>query len=52
MVPRIRETSDSGEPISVSAPDSAEAKALLDLAKQVAAALETASRPAPKIVIE
>ena len=52
LVPRIRETSDSGQPISVSAPDSAEAKAFLDLAKQVAVALETASRPAPKIVIE
>jgi ATP-binding protein involved in chromosome partitioning len=52
LVPRIRETSDSGQPISVSAPDSAEAKAFLDLAKKVAATLETASRPAPKIVIE
>nr|AIA18226.1 ParA/MinD ATPase like [uncultured bacterium] len=52
LVPRIRETSDSGQPISVSAPDSAEAKAFLDLAKKVAASLETASRPAPKIVIE
>ena len=52
LVPRIRETSDSGQPVSVSSPDSAEAKAFLDLARQVAAALETASRPAPKIVIE
>jgi ATP-binding protein involved in chromosome partitioning len=52
LVPRIRETSDSGEPISVSAPDSAEAKAFLDVAKLVAAALETVSRAAPKIVIE
>jgi ATP-binding protein involved in chromosome partitioning len=52
LVPRIRETSDSGQPISVSAPDSAEAKAFLELAKKVAASLETASRPAPKIVIE
>jgi ATP-binding protein involved in chromosome partitioning len=52
LVPRIRETSDSGQPVSVSAPDSAEAKAFLDLAKQVATALESASRPAPRIVIE
>jgi len=52
LVPRIRETSDSGQPVSVSAPDSAEAKAFLDLAKKVAAMLETASRAAPKIVIE
>ena len=52
LVPRIRETSDSGEPISVSAPDSAEAKAFLDVAKLVAAALETVTRAAPKIVIE
>jgi ATP-binding protein involved in chromosome partitioning len=52
LVPLIRETSDSGEPISVSAPDSAEAKAFLDVAKLVAAALETATRAAPKIVLE
>ncbi|HET7086931.1 MAG TPA: iron-sulfur cluster carrier protein ApbC [Rhizomicrobium sp.] len=52
LVPRIRETSDSGQPVSVSAPDGPEAQAFLGLAKKVAAALETASRPAPKIVIE
>jgi len=52
LVPRIRETSDAGTPVSVSAPDGPEAQAFLDLAKKVAAALETASRPAPKIVIE
>jgi ATP-binding protein involved in chromosome partitioning len=52
LVPRIRETSDSGQPVSVSAPDGPEAKAFLDLAKKVAASLETASRPAPKIIIE
>jgi len=52
LVPRIRETSDAGTPISVSAPDSPEAKAFLDLATKVAAALETESKPAPKIVIE
>jgi len=52
LVPRIRETSDAGTPVSVSAPDGPEAQAFLDLAKKVAAALETVSRPAPKIVIE
>src|ERR1051325_11361737 len=52
LVPRIRETSDAGTPVSVSAADGPEAQAFLDLAKKVAAALETASRPAPKIVIE
>jgi ATP-binding protein involved in chromosome partitioning len=52
LVPRIRETSDSGQPVSVSAPDGPEAKAFLDLAKKVAASLETASKAAPKIVIE
>jgi ATP-binding protein involved in chromosome partitioning len=52
LVPRIRETSDAGQPISVSAPDSAEAKAFLELAKKVATALEGATKPAPRIVIE
>jgi ATP-binding protein involved in chromosome partitioning len=52
LVPRIRETSDSGQPVSVSAPDGPEALAFLELAKKVAASLETASKPAPKIVIE
>ncbi len=52
LVPRIRETSDAGTPVSVSAPDGPEAQAFLDLAKKVAVSLETASKPAPKIVIE
>src|SRR4051794_17526458 len=52
LVPRIRETSDAGQPISVSVPDGPEAAAFLDIATKVAAALETASKPAPKIVIE
>lgn len=52
LVPRIRETSDAGQPISVSVPDGPEAKAFLDIARKVAAALETVSKPAPKIVIE
>jgi ATP-binding protein involved in chromosome partitioning len=52
LVPRIRETSDAGQPVSVSVPDGPEAQAFLDLAKKVAASLETASKPAPKIVID
>ena len=52
LVPRIRETSDSGQPVSVSVPDGPEAQAFLELAKKVAVSLETASKPAPKIVIE
>ncbi len=52
LVPRIRETSDAGTPITVAAPDGPEAEAFLAVARQVKAALETASRPAPRIVIE
>src|SRR3954464_14359318 len=52
LVPRIRETSDNGQPVSVSVPDGPEAAAFLDLARKVAAALETTSRPAPRIVVE
>ena len=52
LVPRIRETSDAGTPISVEAPDSAEARAFLELAQKVRAALEGAGKQAPKIVIE
>ena len=52
LVPRIRETSDAGTPVSVSVPDGPEAQAFLDLAKLVAAALDTVSKPAPKIIIE
>jgi ATP-binding protein involved in chromosome partitioning len=52
LVPRIRETSDAGTPIIISAPDSAEALAFLEVAKKVKASLESASKPAPKIVIE
>jgi len=52
LVPRIRETSDAGTPVSVSAPDGPEALAFLELAKKVATSLESASMPAPRIVIE
>jgi ATP-binding protein involved in chromosome partitioning len=52
LVMRIRETSDAGTPISASAPDSPEALAFLAVAEKVKAALDVASKPAPKIVIE
>jgi len=52
LVPRIRETSDLGTPVSVSFPQGPEAKAFMDLAQKVARALEGESKPAPKIVIE
>lgn len=52
LVPRIRETSDAGNPVSVSVPDGPEAQAFLELARKVAASLQAASKPAPKIVIE
>src|SRR6201996_1575345 len=52
LVPRIRETSDAGTPISASVPDSPEARAFMAVAEKVKAALDVASKPAPKIVIE
>jgi len=52
LVPLIRETSDAGTPVSVSVPDGPEARAFLDLATKVAAALESESKSAPKIIIE
>jgi ATP-binding protein involved in chromosome partitioning len=52
LVPRIRELSDAGRPVSVTEPDGAEAAAFLAVAQKVAAALETSQRAAPKIVLE
>jgi ATP-binding protein involved in chromosome partitioning len=52
LVPRIRETSDAGTPVAVSAPDGPEAQAFLELAKKVAVSLEAASKPAPQIIME
>jgi ATP-binding protein involved in chromosome partitioning len=52
LLPRIREMSDAGTPVMVSAPDGPEAQAFLAVAEKVAASLNTADRPAPKIVIE
>jgi ATP-binding protein involved in chromosome partitioning len=50
----IRETSDGGAPIVASAPETAQAKAYVELAARVRAALYEgpAPRPAPRIVIE
>jgi ATP-binding protein involved in chromosome partitioning len=52
LVPRIREMSDAGTPVSVSDADGPEAEAFLQLARKVAAGLENSLRPAPKIVLE
>jgi ATP-binding protein involved in chromosome partitioning len=52
LVPRIRETSDGGAPVVGSHPDSAEAKAFLAIAAQVAQKIAAPSRAAPRIVIE
>ncbi len=52
LLPRIRELSDAGTPVMVEAPDGPEALAFLAVAQKVAAALKTADRAAPKIVIE
>lgn len=50
----IRETSDSGQPIVVAAPESAHAKAYRDIAANIWSNISDASgiRPAPRIIIE
>jgi ATP-binding protein involved in chromosome partitioning len=52
LVPRIRELSDAGRPVAVTAPDGPEAAAFLAIAEKVSAALETCQRAAPRIVLE
>ena len=52
LLPRIREMSDAGTPVMINAPDGPEAKAFLVVAEKVAAAINSADRPAPKIIIE
>jgi ATP-binding protein involved in chromosome partitioning len=52
LVGIIRELSDSGTPVTATAPDSAEATAYLAIASEVAKALTTPLRAAPKIVLE
>jgi ATP-binding protein involved in chromosome partitioning len=49
---RIRERSDSGEPVVASEPQSAAAEAFRAIAVRVREGLAAESRPAPKIVIE
>ena len=52
LVPKIRELSDAGTPVTVTEPDGKEAAAFLAVAKKVATALESPQRAAPKIVLE
>jgi ATP-binding protein involved in chromosome partitioning len=52
LVPRIRETSDSGTPVVASHSDSAEAQAFLAIAQEVAQKIAAPSRKAPRIVVE
>jgi ATP-binding protein involved in chromosome partitioning len=48
----IRENSDAGLPVVATAPESAHAKIYRDIAARVRDGLQSAGRPAPKIVIE
>jgi len=48
----IREKSDAGLPVVVSAPDGAHAQSFRDIAARVREGLRADDRPAPKIVIE
>jgi ATP-binding protein involved in chromosome partitioning len=48
----IREKSDAGAPVVVSAPSGPHARSFRDIAARVRDGLGAASRPAPKIVIE
>jgi ATP-binding protein involved in chromosome partitioning len=52
LVPRIRELSDAGTPVSVTVPDGPEAAAFRAVAEKVATAMESPQRAAPKIVLE
>jgi ATP-binding protein involved in chromosome partitioning len=48
----IREKSDNGQPVVATMPDGPHAQSYRDIAAHVRDALQVASRPAPKIVIE
>jgi ATP-binding protein involved in chromosome partitioning len=52
LVSAIRETSDSGEPITASRPDGPEARAFLTIAKKISENIAAPSRAAPRIVLE
>lgn len=53
LLPVIRELADAGTPIVLARPDSAEAKAYRDIARQVKASVTGAAAPAgPRIVVE
>jgi len=52
LVPAIRETSDTGQPIVATRPEAPEAKAFLSIAASIAEALASNARVAPRIVLE
>jgi ATP-binding protein involved in chromosome partitioning len=52
LVPAIRETSDSGTPITASKPESPEARAFVAIAQKIAEKIAAPSRAAPRIVLE
>ena len=52
LVPAIRETSDSGVPITASKPESPEARAFVVIAQKIAEKIAAPSRAAPRIVLE
>jgi ATP-binding protein involved in chromosome partitioning len=52
LVGTIRELSDAGTPVTVTAPDSTEANAYITIASEVAKTLKAPVRAAPKIVLE
>jgi ATP-binding protein involved in chromosome partitioning len=52
LVPTIRETSDSGTPITATRPDTPEARAFIAIAQKIAEKIAAPSRAAPRIVLE
>jgi len=52
LVPSIRETSDSGVPITASSPESPEGRAFLAIAQKISQKIATPARTAPRIVLE
>jgi ATP-binding protein involved in chromosome partitioning len=52
LVGTIRELSDAGTPVTVTAPNSTEANAYITIASEVAKTLKAPVRAAPKIVLE
>jgi ATP-binding protein involved in chromosome partitioning len=52
LVPLIRESSDDGEPVMATKPDSPEALSFLAVAEKVAAALQGETHHTPNIIFE